>query len=413
MGAIVAQHLEDAAALRGVRSVLVRAPHVRLHQLGRTDERLAAHLDGLAESGDAAGTMATAALADPDRNTLFVAAVLAITRQDAQALDKLLSIAEALPALRSGLVSAFGWVPAASLRGITKPLLDSAQAFRRGIGLASCAPHLVSPGSALDEALADPAVQWQAVRLAARLGDPTRLGVCLDLLKSPDPLVQAEAARAALLLGNRDQAVEALAGLARKPGSLRHGAQSLVAKVLHPADARALLRPLAQTPADARLLIHGAAVAGDPHYVPWLIKQMADRKLTRLAGEAFSMITGLDLAYLDMDTKPPIDGDTAGPSDDPADDNVALDDDESLPWPDAAKIAAWWQQNGARFQQGSRYFIGAPPTPQHCLSVLNGGFQRQRIAAAEYLCLLQPGTPLFNVAAPASRQQRLLSQMGA
>jgi hypothetical protein len=45
--------------------------------------------------------------------------------------------------------------------------------------------------------------------------------------------------------------------------------------------------------------------------------------------------------------------------------------------------------------------------------LLKNGFQRQRMAAAIYLCLLKPGTPLFNCAAPAWRQQRLLEKMGA
>jgi len=56
-----------------------------------------------------------------------------------------------------------------------------------------------------------------------------------------------------------------------------------------------------------------------------------------------------------------------------------------------------------------RHFMGEPPTTAHGLSVLRTGFQRQRAAAAEYLCLLNPGTPLFNVAAPARRQQRVLA----
>jgi len=37
--------------------------------------------------------------------------------------------------------------------------------------------------------------------------------------------------------------------------------------------------------------------------------------------------------------------------------------------------------------------------------------QRQRVLAAHYLCLLEPGTPLFNTSAPAWRQQRLLAKM--
>ena len=38
--------------------------------------------------------------------------------------------------------------------------------------------------------------------------------------------------------------------------------------------------------------------------------------------------------------------------------------------------------------------------------------QRQRMAAATYLCLLVPDTQLFNTAAPAWRQQQLLGLAG-
>jgi hypothetical protein len=55
--------------------------------------------------------------------------------------------------------------------------------------------------------------------------------------------------------------------------------------------------------------------------------------------------------------------------------------------------------------------MGAPVTRAHCIDVLKNGYQRQRILAAHYLCLLDPGTPLFNTSAPAWRQQKLLAQM--
>lgn len=161
-----------------------------------------------------------------------------------------------------------------------------------------------------------------------------------------------------------------------------------------------------------RLLIQGIGVAGDPHFVPWLIQQMQDLKLTRLAGESFSLITGLDLAQLDLERKPPESAEF-GPNDDPNDDNVAMDEDDGLPWPDPEKIGAWWQINGHRFAAGTRYFMGETPSPAHCLAVLKNGFQRQRMAAAVYLCLMKPGTPLLNTAAPAWRQQRWLDAMGA
>jgi uncharacterized protein (TIGR02270 family) len=137
---------------------------------------------------------------------------------------------------------------------------------------------------------------------------------------------------------------------------------------------------------------------------------MDNLRLARSAGESFSLITGLDLPSLDLERKPP-DNVDFGPNDDPADENVAIDEDDSLPWPDPGKIATWWTANDARFAAGTRYFMGKPPSAAHCFSVLQNGFQRQRRHAAEYLCLLQPGTPLFNTAAPAWRQQRLLVQM--
>lgn len=178
-----------------------------------------------------------------------------------------------------------------------------------------------------------------------------------------------------------------------------------------PAAAHATLQRLGGDPAQLRLLIQGSGINGDPTYVPWLMKHMADDKTARLAGEAFSLITGTDLALLDLERKPP-ENVEAGPNDNPDDENVEMDPDEGLPWPDAGLIAGWWEKNGSRFQPGARYFMGAPVTREHCIQVLKDGYQRQRILAAHYLCLLEPGTPLFNTSAPAWRQQKLLAQMG-
>lgn len=411
---VVSQHLEDAASLRAVREVLVSAPHVKLLHLARIDERLAAHLDGLTVAGADAATLARASLATPGLGQIFTCAVLAIERRDAAQIERLLTLTQAVPEASRALASAFGWVSPAQLRGLTSPLLRSASPMARRLGLASCALQGVDAGGALGEALSadEPALRRRVFRAAAQLGRVDLLASCLAALHDPTPGMALAAASAALLLGDRGAAVDVLCALARTPGADQPVALTRVAKVLVPEAAQALLKPLAQQPRLARTLIRGVATAGDPFYVPWLLKQMADPKLTRLAGEAFSMITGLDLAYVDLDRKPP-EGAVFGPNDDPADADVAMDEDESLPWPDVDKISAWWQAHGARFVPGTRYFVGEPPSVPHCVHVLRTGFQRQRIAAAEYLCLLQPGTPLFNVAAPTWRQERQLAQMGA
>jgi uncharacterized protein (TIGR02270 family) len=136
---------------------------------------------------------------------------------------------------------------------------------------------------------------------------------------------------------------------------------------------------------------------------------MSDDGKARIAGEAFSLITGLDLARLDLERRPP-ERLESGPNDDPDDSNVEMDEDNGLPWPDETRVEAWWAENSQRFQPGTRYFMGEPLNGDNCLRVLREGYQRQRIAAALYLSLLNPGTPLFEWRAPARRQQRLLAK---
>ena len=100
-----------------------------------------------------------------------------------------------------------------------------------------------------------------------------------------------------------------------------------------------------------------------------------------------------------------------GPSDDPDDDDVELPEDIALPWPDVERIKAWWMEHRSEFTPGQKLFLGKPITPEHCIHVLKTGYQRQRVIAAHYRCLIQPGTVLFPTSAPAWRQQKLLAAM--
>jgi uncharacterized protein (TIGR02270 family) len=413
VGEVLSQHAEEASILRAIRSVLVAAPHVRLHQLRRLDDRIAAHLDGLAIAGAFGARLCEMALENPGRGELFVATVLALQESAAQHLGTLLAVAEAAPATRTGLVSAFGWVSASYLEGIVKKLLASPSPFHREVGVGACAMHRVQLGSALAAAIAgaDPAVRARALRMAGE-GGRTDLGdACIAALADPDARCQFWAAYSAVLLGDQRKSIQVLSAAALSMGPCRILALQLLLQASIASQAKDVLSALSKDPANVRLLVCSAGVAGDPRSVPWLLDRMADEELSRAAGEAFTFITGADLAFLDLERKPPKDF-APGPNDDPLDENMSQDRDESLPWPDPKKIGAWWAANGSRFQAGSRYFMGAPVTREHCIDVLKNGYQRQRILAAHYLCLLDPGTPLFNTSAPAWRQQRLLAKMG-
>jgi uncharacterized protein (TIGR02270 family) len=214
-----------------------------------------------------------------------------------------------------------------------------------------------------------------------------------------------------VILGGRDTALEALlraalaAGAPDRARAFRLALQAMELRAVHE-----VLQNLAQEPSHLRWLIQGGGIAGDAVYVPWLIRHMTDSKTSRVAGEAFTLITGADLDKLQLYRAQPGDFES-GPNDNPDDPIGDMDPDEGLMWPDQQKVEQWWADNSARFPKGQRYFMGQPITKEHCIHVLKTGYQRQRILAAQYVCLLEPGTPLFNTSAPAWRQQRLLATM--
>jgi uncharacterized protein (TIGR02270 family) len=410
--AVITQHAEMAAHLFGVRNVLEHAPHVKVAHLLRMDNRLAAHLDGLKVSGETGAALCMQALDQPDPGVVFAIAVGTIERQDLGGLARLHALAGASREARTGLIAAFGWVAPSLLQGIVARSLSSDDPVARVIAVAACAVHRVDPGLASARRImdADPLVRARALRTAGEIGCSDALSACEAALRDDDPEIQFWAAWSAVALGERGQAFEVLTRVAQIQGARRARAFRLSLQAMVPKAAHRFLQDLASTPEELRWLIQGTGISGDPVYVPWLINQMSDDQRARPAGEAFSLITGLDLALLDLERKPPEEFES-GPNDDPNDPNVAMDDDDGLPWPDAQKIEKWWAANGSRFQKGSRYFMGAPVTRQHCIHVLKTGYQRQRILAAQYLCLLNPGTPLFNTSAPAWRQQKQLAQM--
>ncbi|WP_028105128.1 TIGR02270 family protein [Pseudoduganella violaceinigra] len=402
---VIQQHVEESAILRGVRSALVRGPHVKLHHLRRLDERLAAHLDGISIAGDFGRNACTATLENPQKGQVFTAAARAIEDGAVVELNRLLALAEAMPEIQPGLLSAAGWVSARFLQGTVRELLQSTSAFRRQVGISACAMHQVDPGDALQKSLGDPdsRLRARALRCIGESGRRDLLASCLQAIEHEDLACRLWAARSAALLGERERAAAFLTELAVNDAKVRRYVLPMLLKLVDAAQANTILKQLAKESLELRLLISASGTTGDVSYIPWLIKQMDDPKSTRLAGEAFSMITGLDLSLLDLDRKPPKDFEP--------DDELGIDDDDSLPWPDPQKLQAWWQENLNRFKPGERYFMGEPPTVSHCMNVLRDGYQRQRIAAAEHLCLLQPGSQLFPASAPAWRQERWLKKM--
>jgi len=405
--AVVRQHAEDATFIHVIRTSILEGPHVKLRDLARFDERIAAHIDGLLIAGPRALPLLEAALESPTPSALFPACSLAIEGRSEDRLNRYYALAEAMPEVLPGLISAFGWAPHERLRGLVSSLLNSENRFRRLIGLAACAVQRVDARAALTAALegSTPALNARALRSCGELGRTDLMPRCLRFLDSSDPETAFWAAWASVLLGNRGAALDALKEIGEVAGPFQARALRLTIQAMSSHGAHACLRQLALDAENKRWLIRGSGIAGDPTYAPWLIQHMRNPAVAPLAGEAFTLITGLDLTRLEYQCRP-AEGEGAAKSDDRA------DEDAALPQPDAERVASWWEANRASFTPGVHYFVGAPLSREHCLQVLKRGFQRQRILAAYHLCLLEPGTPLFEWRAPAPRQQRLLASMG-
>ncbi|HEY3159662.1 MAG TPA: TIGR02270 family protein [Vicinamibacterales bacterium] len=410
--AIVQQHADDAAILASNRTALVEAPHHRLDQLDRFDRRLAAHLDGLRLSGEEGWALCEAALENPSPGAVFTITVRALEERDDTRLDRVFALVQAVPETCAGLLAAFEWIESTRLHGTVASLLGHRDGFKRMVGVAACAAHRVDPkilsGGCLRDT--DPAVRARSFQAVGELGLCDALSSCVAALTDADDDGRFRAAWSAVLLGDRNRALEALTQRGLSAGPHRARAFRLALQAMKTGAAHGVLQQLSGNAENARWLIHGSGIVGDPMYVPWLLKQMGDRSAARLAGEAFSTIAGVQLGQAALDGPAP-ENFESGPTDDPDDPNIDMDPDDGLPWPDPERVQRWWDAHTSRFTPGQRYFMGAPVTREHCVAVLKNGYQRQRILAAHYLCLLEPGTPLFNTSAPAWRQQRLLAGM--
>ncbi|MHC4783542.1 MAG: TIGR02270 family protein [Planctomycetota bacterium] len=407
---IVSQHAEEAAFLWLLRDGAVHEPHYSLEDLAKLDDRVEAHLDGLRIAGEGGWSLCCKNLEIKEPGEVFAAGVLALESRDKDKLEAVYSVVEQAPETAGAMISALGWVKSNNLSGKVSGLLASKEPLWRKIGLAACAIHRVDPGENLIMGLEDESgqVRARAARAAGELGRADIKTRLLSALTDENEAVRLWSAWSAVLLGDRGSAVRYLSDLLLDGGKGLGDGLNVLIRSLDLAKSKLLLGELVRNPATLRLAILGVSSTGDTEYIPWLIKQMEDPQYARVAGEALTTITGVDIAYDDLEGERP-DGFEAGPSEDPKDDNVAMDEDEDLPWPDAKLITGWWRGQSQEFQAGRRYLLGKPVTPEHCQWVLVNGKQRQREAAALEIALMQPNTALFETRMVGKLQQKILS----
>jgi uncharacterized protein (TIGR02270 family) len=404
---VINQHAEDAAFQWLLRDKAVCEPHYALKDLAKLDGMVEAHIDGLRIAGDAGWDICNEHLLFEHAGEVFAASVLAFETDDKARIDKALNFGTESPELSRGVISALGWLPLEHALLYIQAFLASDDHMLQRIGIGAAAIHRHSPGN-LDKFMTsgNPLVRARTFRMAGELGDTRNAGRVVQALDDPDGDCRFWAAYSGVLMGY-STCIGVLRDVAEQVGPLAERAVGLACRGMTHADALSWQKALAGNNDTRRIALKAAGAIGDAVLIPWIIEQMYNPEMARVAGEAFTSITGVDIAYQDLEGDMPRDFE-AGPNDNPEDDNVAMDPDENLPWPDPSLIATWWADNQRNFKAGKRCLLGRIIASDTMQAVLREGRQRQRAAAALEMVLLSPPQPLFEVRARGDLQKNRL-----
>lgn len=398
---IVAENLSEAAFLWRLRDGAVLAANHDSATLGALDERIDAHLDGARIAGKSGLEAAEAALDPEEPGTVFALAALAAEQRDESRVEAAMAVAEASRAAARGAVTALAFVPFSAAQPVIRGLLASTSTpARRRVGLAACCAQRQDPADALGYAILDGdlALRARGLRAVGELGRADLLGEVRAELASEDLDCRFWAAWSATLLDDA-AGLSALSKIADHAGPFVERAMSVVVRKLDMRDARRRIEDAGAVAHLARAAMVGAGALGDPTLVPWLLERLEDDAVARLAADAIASITGVVIAG-------PLGGPprrASGPSDDPAETDVAMDPDDALRWADATALRAWWASREGQLRRGARHLGGVPVGAEVAERALASGNQRQRASAAIELATQRPGRALAETRARGGR----------
>ncbi len=409
---LVDEQREDAVFVWQLRNHAVVSPHYLLDDFDDLDARLEANLEALVLAGPRGLALARAALEVAGPGELFGFTALAIACDDRSSFELALALAEDRE-LALGLDAALAWLPFELVERHVRGLIGSHDPRLARVGLAAFANARCDR---IRERLPDlcmaenRALRVRALRAVGEFGHRELVPLVEHAMQlAPDDATQLAAIESLVRFGPPSTAVQTKLWRWLVAGHEHALPAALLSGRCLGLSAAAWYAQLHASPDHRRWAIALAGHVGDVGRIDDLIAAMHEPTLARAAGAALTLITGVDLAYHDLDRDPP-DGFAAGPNDDPDDESVALDPEEDLPWPDPDRVAAWWSKQGEHFNAGVRRLGGQPISASGCWQTLAHAPQLLRVAAAFELARLDPTTPSFAVQAPAARQRRWIAE---
>lgn len=387
-----------------LRAVAIQQPHYAIQDIQELEQRIDSWLDGIMTSLSDGWLACESALELEEPGEVFTATVIAFRSREMTNIQKAVEVGLTNDETIKGLISAIGWLPDHLANPWIERFLKGKDLKHKYLGLAAASVRRQDPGDILTSILQredcrqNEKLYARAVRLIGELGRQDLLPALSVAIKSDSNDIKFWAIWSAIMLGNKHVATQ-LEPYVFEVNPHHERAVQLAFRVLPIEMARKWISKMAKNDDLDRSVIKATGILGDPHPINWLITKMAEPEFSRLAGESFSLITGLDLEQNGLSMEP-FDDEIDIPED--SDENLLMDEDENLPWPNVKKVATIWQAYGKNFIIGQRHFLGGPITPELLKSTLVSGFQRQRHAAALELALTGSDGALINTRAKVS-----------
>ena len=414
---IFEEHLSEATFLWTQWESALVAPNHTLDDLGEWEERLLAHLDGLVLGGPPVAERLLDPALEADEPTRISAATFALVAEGEEGFAPVLGVLEkGLIEQQAAIQRALEVVPREDLGPRLLPLLAKGEPAVQASVLDVLTFRRIDPGPAL-ELLAgseDPKLRAAALR-AARVWpkhvDRARVQEALD---APEIAVRDAALETGAVLGmkavwDRCQQIAA----ERAPGARL----ALVLLALGgEAKEREVLRGLLGEPALREDALWALGFTGRVEITDACIEFMRDEdeRFARLAGEAFSAITGLEIAGRYVFAANSDESDEPAPAtDSDLDEDLSPWPEDDLPLPDPGAIEYWWREARKGFRPDTNYLSGKPFEEATLREALAGAPMRRRHVLALALAIRSRGRYLLETRAPFSAQRRQLDALQA
>lgn len=398
---IYEQFIDECAFFWVLRSIALDQPNYTREDVIEIEKRVEAQLDGLMTSIDLAWDLCEKALQVEEPGEVFTAAVIAFKSHDEDKIQIAVNAGFTNDAAFNGLVSALSWLPGKLVHPWIERFLTSKDLQHKHLALAACSDRQDNPAQYLNRIVEREDCRQQtalficAIKICGELKRSEMIPLVTQALSSEQKDVKFWAIRSRILLGDKALVGE-LEPYIFNASNYQIEAINIAFRVLPVEKAKEWISRLSRSPLHKRIVIKSIAILGDPHAINWLIEVMKQPELSRLAGEAFYNISGFMIEENDLQ-QPANSVETSFiPNNDPDDENVAMDEDENLPWADAEKVNAYWKAHRKNFIPGKRHFLGQEISQQRIKYALMNAFQRQRHAAAMEMALMVADAPLIN-----------------